>query len=253
MGSYHRPFRGEPGAIPINVTPSLLSPGFCSPISRISTTARRWSSPGRVGYPVLRHRTTTLVCRRRSASGWNWSKSSTWWTSSATSAAVRHTDSTVQGGRAGAVRPDVQHPINWQTGITCIVFHGTWKLQPAIAIVNQTSQGPFMIRNQFTNGQFLRQANAPVQRASVPPSSLLPGFGPSPGFAIRSRRRSAYAYAPGSTVDSAFAYALDPTRELHRPQRSAADDQCWPVAKPRGQAQAGAGDTGQQRRARSGS
>jgi len=50
--------------------------------------------------------------------------------------------------------------VNWQTGINLpSFFTGTWKLQPGIAIVNQTSAGPYMIRNQFTNGRSCGRAS----------------------------------------------------------------------------------------------
>src|SRR6266567_2504355 len=105
--------------------------------------------------------------------------------------------------------------VNWQTGINLpSLFTGTWKLQPAIAIVNQTSAGPFMIRNQFTNGQFLRQGKRLQFSAGLSPTffGFFPGIGPIARIRHAISPQISYAYAPGSTVDSAFAYAVDPTR-----------------------------------------
>jgi len=52
-------------------------------------------------------------------------------------------DSTVPGGRRRVVFDQTfSTTVNWQTGINLpSFFTGTWKLQPGIAIVNQTSAG----------------------------------------------------------------------------------------------------------------
>jgi sec-independent protein translocase protein TatC len=124
-------------------------------------------------------------------------------------------DTTVQGGRRRVLFDQTfSTSINWQTGINLpSLFTGTWKLQPGIAIVNQTSAGPFMIRNQFTNGQFLRQGKRLQFSAGLGPTffGFFPGFGPIARIRHSISPRVSYAYAPGGKVDSAFAYAVDPT------------------------------------------
>ena len=125
-------------------------------------------------------------------------------------------DSTAPGGRRRVLFDQTFNTsINWQTGINLpSLFTGTWKLQPGIAIVNQTSAGPYMIRNQFTNGQFLRQGKRLQFSAGMSPTffGFFPGFGPIARIRHSISPLISYAYAPGSTVDPAFAYALDPTR-----------------------------------------
>src|SRR6267378_3368734 len=125
-------------------------------------------------------------------------------------------DSTVPGGRRRVLFDQTfSTTVNWQTGINLpSFFTGTWKLQPGIAIVNQTSAGPYMIRNQFTNGRFLRQGKRLQFSAGLSPTffGFLPGIGPIARIRHAISPLISYAYAPGSTVDSAFAFAVDPTR-----------------------------------------
>src|SRR5438046_4213912 len=71
-----------------------------------------------------------------------------------------------------------------------------------------------MIRNQFTNGQFLQQGKRLQCSAGLSPTffGFFPGIGPIARIRHSISPLISYAYAPGSTVDSAFAYAVDPTR-----------------------------------------
>src|SRR5207245_1000009 len=71
--------------------------------------------------------------------------------------------------------------IDWQTGINLPpLFTGTWKLQPGVSVVNTTSAGPFMIRNQFSDGRFVRQGKRLQFAASMSPTffGFFPGIGP---------------------------------------------------------------------------
>src|SRR6266576_3040600 len=112
---------------------------------------------------------------------WNWSNN------------LSITDSRIQGRQefqsrdtTGAIRrvlygQTFETRVEWQTGINLpSFFSGTWKLQPGVAIVNATSAGPFMIRNQFTGGQFVHQGKRLQFSASVTPTffGFFPGFGP---------------------------------------------------------------------------
>src|SRR5207248_5839576 len=125
-------------------------------------------------------------------------------------------DSTVQGGKRRVVYYQTfSTTVDWQTGINLpSLFTGSWKLQPGIAIVNQTSQGSYRIRNQFTGGQWVQQGKRLQFSAGLSPTffGFFPGIGPIARIRHAISPLISYAYAPGSTVDSAFAYAVDPTR-----------------------------------------
>jgi len=124
-------------------------------------------------------------------------------------------DSTAPGGvRRLLYARTYSTAIDWQTGINLpSFFTGSWKLQPGIAIINQTSAGPFMIRNEQTGGRFLRQGKRLQFNASVTPTffGFFPGVGPIARIRHAISPLVSYAYAPGSSVDPAFARALDPT------------------------------------------
>src|SRR6266516_1805117 len=206
---------------PINITPSITwSPGFSfSNQQAFHQQQPLLVLPGGVLDTVFAdNRATTLSFQTPLRIGpWNWSN--TFDLADNISNARQEVDipdSTVPGGRRRVLFDQTfSTAINWQTGINLpSFFTGSWKLQPAIAIVNQTSQGPFMIRNQYTNGQFLRQGKRLQFSAGLSPTffGFFPGFGPIARIRHSISPLISYAYAPASTVDSAFAYALDPTR-----------------------------------------
>ena len=205
---------------PINITPSITwSPGF---------SFSNQQSFHQVQPPVLvpggaldtlfaDSRVSTLGLQTPLRIGpWNWSN--TFDVTDNISNARREfdiPDTTAPGGlRRVLFDQTFSTAVNWQTSINLpSLFTGTWKLQPGIAIVNQTSAGPFMIRNQFTNGQFLRQGKRLQFSAGLSPTffGFFPGIGPIARIRHSVSPLISYAYAPGSTVDSAFAYAVDPT------------------------------------------
>ena len=123
------------------------------------------------------------------------------------------------GDSAGGIRrvlfgQTFQTQVDWQTSINLPSFlPSTWKLQPAIQILNTTTQGPYMLRNQFTGGEFVHQGKRLAFSAGVSPTF----FGFCPGIGPFSRIRHAisplisYQYAPGVPVPEAFARAIDPT------------------------------------------
>ncbi len=127
-------------------------------------------------------------------------------------------DSTVPGGlRRVLFDQTFSTTVDWNTGINLpSFFSGTWKLQPGIAIVNQTSAGPYMIRNQFTNGDFVRQGKRLQFSASVTPTffGFFPGFGPLARIRHSFSPIISYAYAPGATVSEAYRNAIDPAHQL---------------------------------------
>jgi hypothetical protein len=104
--------------------------------------------------------------------------------------------------------------VDWQTSINLPpLLTGTWKLQPSIAILNTTGAGPFMLRNQFSGGQFVRQGKRLAFAAGMSPTFF--GFFPGVGPLLRIRHAVSpiisYQYAPGAKVPEEYARALDPT------------------------------------------
>ncbi len=124
-------------------------------------------------------------------------------------------DSTVPGGvRRALYAQTFRTDVDWQTSINLpSFFSGTWKLQPGIAILNATSAGPFMLRNQFSGGEFVQQGKRLAFTASMSPTffGFFPGVGPFTRIRHSISPLLSYQYAPGAKVDSAYARALDPT------------------------------------------
>ena len=124
-------------------------------------------------------------------------------------------DSTVPGGvRRVLYGQTFATAIDWQTGINLPpLFTGTWKLQPGIAIVNTTSAGPFMIRNQFSDGRFVHQGKRLQFAATMSPTlfGFFPGIGPLDRIRHSLSPLISYRYAPGAQVSADFARVLDPT------------------------------------------
>src|SRR6266513_2079887 len=162
---------------PINLTRSITwSPGFS--FSNKQTFHQIQPSVvlpgGALDTLFADHRESTLDLETPLRIGpWNWSNSFS--VSDVISNARQQidiVDTTVPGGRRRVLFDQTfSTMVNWQTGINLpSLFTGTWQLQPGIAIVNQTSAGPFMIRNQFTNGQFLRQGKRLQFSAGLSPT-----------------------------------------------------------------------------------
>src|SRR2546425_70188 len=209
---------------PVNITPSITwSPGFSYTNQQ---TFHQLQAPllvaGDSGFPdTLRlfsdNRVTTLSFQTPLRVGpWNWTNSFT--ANDQTNNARQEyiiPDSTVPGGRRRLLyyRTFSTH-VDWQTGINLpSLFTGTWKLQPGIAIVNQTSAGPFMVRNQFTGGDWVQQGKRLQFSAGLSPTlfGFFPGFGPIARIRHAISPIVSYRYAPGSEVSAEFARALDPT------------------------------------------
>lgn len=124
-------------------------------------------------------------------------------------------DSTAPGGRRRVLYAQTfSTAVDWQTGINLpALFTGTWKLQPGIAIVNQTSAGPFLLRNQFTGGRWVAQGKRLQFSASLTPTffGFFPGFGPLARIRHAISPIVSYSYAPAARVSEEFARAVDPT------------------------------------------
>jgi len=124
-------------------------------------------------------------------------------------------DSTQPGGKREVVyEKTFSTGIDWQTGINLPqLFSGTWKLQPGVAIVNTTGAGPFMLRNQFSNGAFVRQGKRLQFNLGARPTffGFFPGFGPLARLRHSFSPIVNYRYAPGAQVSEEYARVLDPT------------------------------------------
>ncbi len=102
--------------------------------------------------------------------------------------------------------------LNWDTGINLpFIFRGTWKLQPTVGVTNVTG-GPFGIRNNRTNGDWVFQGKRAQFSLSMTPTffaffnaGFLPGV---------SRIRHSinplltWSYAPAADVPRAYAEAI---------------------------------------------
>jgi Tat protein translocase TatC len=208
---------------PIDLGPSITwSPSFA--LTNNLTFRNPGASllvPGPSGMDTLattfdRRATTLSVSTPLRLGRWNWSNS------------LQVTDG-VSNQRLEVVIPDSTAPggsrtvvygtqfattIDWQTGINLPqLFSGTWKLQPGVAIVNQTGAGPFMLRNQFSGGEFVRQGKRLQFSVGLRPSffGFFPGIGPLARIRHTVSPSVDYRYAPGSEVDPDYVRAVDPT------------------------------------------
>lgn len=108
---------------------------------------------------------------------------------------------------------DFSTGIDWNTSIGLpILFPATWRLAPSIGIQNSTG-GPFLIRNQFTGGEFVAQGKRLSFGASLSPTlfGFFPGFGPLLRIRHAVSPSVSWQYAPSSSVPERYARALDPT------------------------------------------
>jgi hypothetical protein len=141
---------------------------------------------------------------------WNWSNSFTVVDSTSTNP-LEIVDTTgvhtLYGRRFGT-------GIDWSTGINLPgLFSGSWKMQPSVQIVNTTSAGPFMVRNQFTGGRFVQQGKRLQFSLGLSPTffGFFPGVGPLARIRHAVSPIVSYQYAPGARVPEEYARAIDPT------------------------------------------
>ena len=208
---------------PVNITPSITwSPGFSYTNQQTFHTGQTLLPiVGRAGLDTLslfaHSRQTSIGVQTPLRIGrWNWDNSVTVNDGTANQRqAFDIPDPAAPGGRRRVLYGSTfSTTVDWQTGINLPqVFSGTWKLQPGIQIVNATSAGPFMLRNQFSGGQWVQQGKRPQFSVGIRPAFF--GFFPGLGPVARIRHSISpiidYHYAPGASVPDAFARALDPT------------------------------------------
>lgn len=108
---------------------------------------------------------------------------------------------------------DFRTEVDWSTGINLpILLASRWKLQPTIGIRNSTS-GAFLVRNQYTNGQFVSQGKRLTFGASLSPTffGFFPGVGPLSRIRHSIAPRLTWTYAPAASVPEEYARAQNPT------------------------------------------
>lgn len=115
------------------------------------------------------------------------------------------TVSRVRGGGFGS-------EFDWQTGINLpILFRTSWKLTPSVGITNITS-GPFAVRNQRTDGEFVRQGKRFQFGLSLSPTfyGFLGGIGPLQRVRHTISPALSYAYSPAADIPLEYARAVTP-------------------------------------------
>ena len=101
--------------------------------------------------------------------------------------------------------------IDWDTGINLpLLFRGSWKLQPTVGIQNATPAAPFAVRNQNTNGRFVRQGKRPSFSLSLSPTFYRRFGGIGPFAAIRHSfsPQLLFNYQPSASISQEFAEAI---------------------------------------------
>ncbi|HEX9727493.1 MAG TPA: twin-arginine translocase subunit TatC [Gemmatimonadales bacterium] len=108
---------------------------------------------------------------------------------------------------------DFNTGVDWNTGINLpTLFAASWKLQPQLGIQNTTS-GPFLLRNRNTNGAWVRQGKRLSLSASLTPTffGFFPGVGPIARIRHAVTPVLSWNYAPEAEVPEDYARALDPS------------------------------------------
>jgi len=107
---------------------------------------------------------------------------------------------------------DFSTTVDWNTGFSLpSLFPGSWKLQPSVGIQNSTG-GPFLLKNRNTNGQFVRQGKRLSFGAQISPSffGFFPGIGPLARIRHKVSPVVRWAFAPAANVPLPYARAITP-------------------------------------------
>jgi hypothetical protein len=88
-----------------------------------------------------------------------------------------------------------------------------FNITPGVSLQNATS-GPFWIRTNLSNGQFVHQSKRPSFSVAASPVvyGLLPGFGPFSRFRHTLQPTISYSYAPRANVGTDYLQALGRSR-----------------------------------------
>ena len=213
---------------PVNLTPSVTwSPGFSfnnqQTFHRVPATPLLIPGSGAAPdtlalFPALRQSNLSFQTPLR-IGRWTWPNS---FTINDAASGVRQEvdirDSTAPGGvRHVLYGSTFSTTVDWQTGINLPqVFSRSWKVQPGVSIVNTTSAGAFLLRNQYSHGEFVQQGKRVQFSAGIRPAlfGFFPGLGPLARIRHSISPIVDFFYAPGARVPDAYARALDPTDTL---------------------------------------
>lgn len=105
---------------------------------------------------------------------------------------------------------DFQTAVDWQTGINLpVLLQGKWNLQPSVAIVNTTG-GPYLVRNRYTEGRFVSQGKRLQYSAGISPTlfGLFGGIGPIARIRHSISPSLLWSYAPAASVPIDYARAF---------------------------------------------
>jgi len=212
---------------PLNITPNITwSPGFSFTNQQVFHSApTSLLVPGAPSVPdtlqlFANTRETTISFQTPLRLGrWNWANSLVVDDQRSNQRQeVDLADSTAPGGVLRTLYGSTfATSVDWQTGINLPqLLSSTWKLQPGLQIVNATTAGPFMLRNQFSDGAFVEQGKRIQLSAGVRPTlfAFFPGVGPLARIRHSISPIIDYFYAPGAHVPDAFSHALDPADTL---------------------------------------
>ena len=108
--------------------------------------------------------------------------------------------------------------MDWNTGINLpVAFGGTWNLTPNVGIAN-VDAGPFLVRSQFSNGEWVKQSKRLTFGVSTSPTLYrrFGGLGPFEAFRHSIQPSLSYNYAPAADVSDAYLIArgLNPSTYL---------------------------------------
>lgn len=102
--------------------------------------------------------------------------------------------------------------LDWSTGISLpVILQGTWNLVPRVDIVN-TGPGAFMVRNQFTGGQWVTQGKRLGFGVSIAPTffGLFGGIGPISRIRHSISPSLSWSYSPSASLPAAYLRSLGP-------------------------------------------
>lgn len=90
--------------------------------------------------------------------------------------------------------------------------HNRYNITPSISFANVVG-GPFWVRSQLTNGEFVHQSKRLAFGLSASPTiyGLLPGFGPFSRLRHTIQPSLTYTYAPAASVDTNYLKATNQT------------------------------------------
>ena len=110
---------------------------------------------------------------------------------------------------------DFTTTLDWSTAINLpSFFQSTWKVTPSVSFENVDPK-PFLVRSQFSNGEFVRQKKRVRYGLSSSPTlfGLFSGFGPVERFRHSISPVVSYSYAGKSDVSDDFLRATNQTRQ----------------------------------------